>query len=294
MVSSGLTHVPPVLARSVRVSSAGSDMPTADDSFAISIPAVRRPSRGRGIPMAASIPVEMGCVRCTLERAPHYARPSPAVPARFYVKILEGGYLDASNPMPKIPSGQLGSSPATSGIFISYRRSDEAGFAGRLYDRLVFTFGRETVFIDVDSIEVGVDFHSVIETSVQKCTVMLVIIGRNRLSAVDARGETRLNDPHDLVRFELEAALARDIRVIPVLVNGASMPKSAELPETISSLARRNGREISHARFDSDSRDRRGSLLKKQPAPHHRPLKSNITKTIPTGMTLTLSHFIWH
>ena len=115
------------------------------------------------------------------------------------------------------------------GIFISYRRDDAAGYAGRLYDRLAAHFGRDRVFMDVEGIEPGVDFVDAIEGAVGSCEVLIVIIGKDWLAA-DAVGKRRLDDPGDFVRIETAAALARNIRVVPVLVDDAEMPRAKQLP----------------------------------------------------------------
>lgn len=138
-------------------------------------------------------------------------------------------------------------------VFISYRREDSAGFAGRIYDRLVTKLAREKVFIDVDNIEPGLDFVKVLSDRVGACDALVAIIGDDWLSICDHEQRRRLDDPHDFVRIEIEAALERDIRVIPVLVNGARMPRSEELPDALKALARRQAIEISHTRFDSDA-----------------------------------------
>jgi hypothetical protein len=140
------------------------------------------------------------------------------------------------------------------GIFISYRRQDEPNFAGRLYDRLAERFGDDRVFIDIDSIDLGLDFTDVIDQSLARCKVMLVVIGRGWLGATDADGEPRLENPDDFVRLEIEKAMSRrDVRVIPIVVEGAVVPRSAKLPSTLAPLARRNGIEMSHARFAGDT-----------------------------------------
>jgi hypothetical protein len=106
-------------------------------------------------------------------------------------------------------------------IFISYRRQDSNHLAGRLYDRLADRFGTGQVFIDVDAIEPGVDFAKEINRAVAASTVLLAVIGPNWLTAADERGRRRLDNPGDFVRLEIEAALARDVRVIPILGEGA-------------------------------------------------------------------------
>jgi hypothetical protein len=106
-------------------------------------------------------------------------------------------------------------------IFVSYRREDTRHMAGRLFDRLSERSGESNVFMDVDSIEPGIDFSQAIERAVQKCDVLLALIGRAWLSETDEHGRPRLDDPDDLVVLEIKSALDRDIRVIPVLIDGA-------------------------------------------------------------------------
>lgn len=108
------------------------------------------------------------------------------------------------------------------GIFVSYRRQETSHLAGRLYDRLADRFGENQVFIDVDTIEPGVDFTEEIFRAVASCIVLLAVIGPAWLTATDERGRRRLDDPDDIVRLEVEAALGRGVRVIPILVEGRS------------------------------------------------------------------------
>jgi hypothetical protein len=137
-------------------------------------------------------------------------------------------------------------------IFLSYRREDSGGWAGRLYDRLSQHFGDEHVFMDVDTIEPGLDFVEVIQHAVQSCDVLLALIGRQWLTVADATGQPRLANPEDFVRLEIATALARDIRVIPVLVQDAPMPRAIDLPDDLKRLSRRNALEVSDTRFHSD------------------------------------------
>ena len=134
------------------------------------------------------------------------------------------------------------------GIFISYRREDSSAYAGRLYDHLVDRFGQERVFMDVDSMEPGVDFIEVLQNTVSSCDVLIAVIGKQWLVANNENGR-RLDQPEDLVRVEILTALSRNVRVIPALVGGAHMPSSHELPEALASLARRNAVEISDVSF---------------------------------------------
>lgn len=138
------------------------------------------------------------------------------------------------------------------GIFISYRREESAGHAGRIYDRLRERFGRGRVFMDVSAIEPGVDFVEAIDRAVGSCAVLLVIIGRRWLDCTDAAGRRRLDDPRDFIRLEVGTALRRNIRVVPVLVQDATMPGEPELPDDLKLLARRNAIEINDTHWDSD------------------------------------------
>jgi len=138
------------------------------------------------------------------------------------------------------------------GLFISYRREDSAGHAGRLFDRLTQHFGKERVFMDVSDIEPGVDFVEAIDVAVGSCAVLVVVIGRNWLTCTDSAGRRRLDDANDFIRLETATALRRNVRVIPVLVQGAAMPKSADLPEDITTLSRRQAIELSDTRWDTD------------------------------------------
>ena len=137
-------------------------------------------------------------------------------------------------------------------IFISYRRGDTTIYAGRLFDSLCALAGDDEVFMDIDAIEPGADFVDHIEREVGSCEVLIALIGRDWLDARDAQGERRLDDPDDWVRLELKAGLDRDIRVIPVLVQGASMPRASDLPDDLSRLARRNALEIGDVRWRYD------------------------------------------
>ena len=138
-------------------------------------------------------------------------------------------------------------------IFINYRRDDSIGMAGRLHDRLVQTFGRDKLFMDVDHIPAGADFVAHLNNQVAECDVVLAIIGPNWLRAKDKAGRRRLHQPDDFVAIEIAAALARDTLVIPVLVDAARMPKESDLPDTLKPLARRQAVEVRHAHFGHDA-----------------------------------------
>jgi TIR domain len=150
-------------------------------------------------------------------------------------------------------------SPSAPGrIFISYRREETAYPAGWLYDRLADRYGGGQVFKDVDSIQLGDDFVEVLTRAVGSCDVLLALIGDEWLTVTDEHGRRRLDDPDDFVRLEIEAALSRNVRVIPILVGEARMPRAEELPGSLAGLVRRQALELSPARFDFDT----GRLLK--------------------------------
>ena len=138
------------------------------------------------------------------------------------------------------------------GVFISYRRDDAPGYAGRLYDRLAAHFGADRVFMDVQGIEPGVDFVDAIERALSSCEILIVLIGKDWL-ATDVAGRRRLDDPADFVRLETATALARGIRVVPVLVEGAEMPRADLLPTELLPLVRRQAVELSHKQWDATS-----------------------------------------
>jgi len=138
-------------------------------------------------------------------------------------------------------------------IFINYRREDSIGTAGRLHDRLAQTFGQKNIFMDVDSIPPGVDFVEDLNSQVAACDVVLVVIGPNWLDAKDETGKRRLDNADDFVVIEIAAALARNIPVIPVLLDRARIPKASELPSPIKALARRNAVEILSTQFGRDA-----------------------------------------
>src|SRR5208337_4284223 len=134
------------------------------------------------------------------------------------------------------------------GVFICYRREESAFAARAIHDRIVQLLDRENVFLDVDNIDLGVDWFNVLTDRVGACDALVAVIGRNWASSADKDNRRRLDNPDDFVRVEIEAALKRDVRVIPVLVDGATMPKTGELPDSLKGLARRQGIEVSPAR----------------------------------------------
>ena len=139
-------------------------------------------------------------------------------------------------------------------IFINYRRADTSGAAGRLYDRLEDHFGKDHIFMDVDQIAGGVDFVDELQAQLSRTNVLLAIIGPNWLTLSDEMtGEPRIFNPKDFVRIEIENALVDEIEIIPVLVDGAAMPRPEDLPDSLKLFTRRNAMRLTHERFRADS-----------------------------------------
>ncbi len=137
-------------------------------------------------------------------------------------------------------------------IFINYRRQDSEGYVGRLYDRLCDHFDSKDIFMDITAIRPGEDFVKTLEDAVAECDVLLAVIGPQWLSVSDDQGSRRIDDEHDFVRIELASAIKHKKAIIPVLVGGAKMPLTHELPDDIAALTRRNALELSHQRFAYD------------------------------------------
>jgi len=137
-------------------------------------------------------------------------------------------------------------------IFLSYRRDDSGGHVGRLYDSLSAKFGSQRIFVDIDHISAGQDFVQVVDDAVGRCAVLLVVIGK-RWAGTGRVGKRRIDNPGDFVRLEIAGGLRRQgLRIIPILVGGATMPGPTELPDDIKDLARRNAFELSDTRWKED------------------------------------------
>jgi hypothetical protein len=139
-----------------------------------------------------------------------------------------------------------------SGIFISYRRDDSAGHAGRLLDHLSRVFGADGVFMDVDDIRRGDTFADTLTERLRQADVLLAVIGKRWLTLTDAAGVRRLDNPDDWVRNEVSAGLSAGSLVIPVLVGGATLPATAELPEDLRALAARQMAEVRDGSWNDD------------------------------------------
>lgn len=173
---------------------------------------------------------------------------------------------------------------ARKNVFISYRRDDAAGFAQVIRDRLIDHVPRERVFMDVHDIDAGTDFVKRLEAKVDSCDVLIALIGR-RWAGDPATGRSRLDDPDDFVRSEVGAALRRGVRVIPVLLDGATMPSIDSLPEELRGLARLNAVDVRSTRVDADTWDLVGTTVQA--------LGGKWPPDEGGGMTYTIAASLW-
>ncbi|RIW15105.1 toll/interleukin-1 receptor domain-containing protein [Algoriphagus lacus] len=137
-------------------------------------------------------------------------------------------------------------------IFISYRREDTSGESGRLKDKLEQVFGQENIFYDVETLEVGLNFDQSIAKALDESKVLLAMIGPHWLKVTDSEGKPRILKSQDWVRKEISLALQKNLRVIPILVNGATMPDSKDLPDELQELSLKHAKEISSSRWNYD------------------------------------------
>ena len=175
--------------------------------------------------------------------------------------------------------------PATR-IFLSYRREDSAGEAGRLSDRLAQELGSGSVFMDVDGIPLGTDFVKRLTAEVASCDVLVAVIGSKWLDIRDDEGNRRLDDSNDFVRVEIAAALQRDIPVIPILLDGTKIPRADRLPSDLNGLAVREGLEVRHSSFHSDIQRLVIQLKGMSPELQNGSGTSDISPQNPGGMRL--------
>lgn len=138
-------------------------------------------------------------------------------------------------------------------IFLSYRREDAAPYARLLQVQLTERIPDARVFMDLDSIDAGLDFAEVIREAVDSCAVLVALIGRQWATLADEEGRRRLDNSDDYVRFEIQTALERGVRVIPVLVDGAKPLRQEQLPSGLQKLARLNALELSYGRYRYDA-----------------------------------------
>lgn len=172
-------------------------------------------------------------------------------------------------------------------IFIGYRRQDSQGFAGRVADDLIDHFGSACIFRD-DDIPEGADFTQVLDQALSGCSILIAVIGPHWLKVQDGQGRPRLFLPDDWVRREIEVALVRGIRVLPILVGNATMPAAQELPETLQPIAKIQAVSLSDRRWEQDLK-RLVSLLEKHiPALKHIALTSHQHDAVGIGQAPTL------
>lgn len=170
-------------------------------------------------------------------------------------------------------------------IFISYRRGDSIGHTGRLFDLLSKHFGNAQIFMDIDTIGPGEDYAEVIKKTCESCEVLLAVIGRSWLDAIDQDGNRRLDDPGDFVRLEIVHVLEKGVRVVPVLVDGARMPDAKSLPPDLKKLTLRNAWEINDKSFHHDVSQLVEALQKMQPSLQPLPSQSGIEQPRLTTST---------
>jgi len=192
----------------------------------------------------------------------------PEAPAVPVIAPVEKPVVTDKQPIPEAPAvapvGELDEAAVkgpSATVFLCYRREDSSGYAGRLFDALVARFGENSVFMDIDTIAPGQDFVDVIEAALVDCEIVLVLIGPSWLNARDKRKRRRLDNPDDFVRMEIEGALSRGLRVLPVLVGGAEIPSSRELPPSLALLARRHAFDVSDRRWRYDVQALLAALL---------------------------------
>ena len=179
------------------------------------------------------------------------------------------------------------------GIFLSYRRQDAAPYARLLRYQLSERFPDARVFMDMDSIEAGLDFAEVIGDAVDSSAVLVALIGRQWATVADEQGERRLDDPDDYVRFEVQTALQRGVRVIPVLVDNARPLRREQLPAGLQKLARLNALELSYGRYQYDS-DRLLDLIHRvlgaSPPGRQPDTRPTAVPSVPEALATTLTH----
>lgn len=177
-------------------------------------------------------------------------------------------------------------------VFISYRRDDSAGHAGRLRDDLEDALGPGSVFHDVDSLAPGERFADSIRRCIEAADIVYVVIGRGWVDARAHDGRRRLDDPDDVVRMEVETALRSERRTAPVLVGGASMPTSDALPDVLAPLLDAHATELRDSSWGADfDRLLRSSGLIGEPLPRRRRL-TQVAAAI-AALSLLVPAIVW-
>lgn len=183
-------------------------------------------------------------------------------------------------------------------IFISYRREDTSGESGRLKDKLEQVFGRENIFYDVETLEAGLNFDESIAKALNESKVLLAMIGPHWLKVEDSNGVKRIQKPQDWVRKEIAEALKRELRVIPVLVNGAEMPDPEDLPEDLKELSLKHAQELSSSRWSYDVGELTKVLEKlvtkiPEPEPDPRPEPKPFVPRRPQPKSWWSKNYLW-
>ena len=178
-------------------------------------------------------------------------------------------------------------------VFLNYRRGDSEGQARALFLELTQLLGKDSVFMDVDSIALGRDFRTILQERLESCDVMVTLIGPDWLDAADPSGNRRLESPTDFVRQEIAAALKRNIPVIPVLVQGARMPASERLPDDLQDLPYRNGFELGHSTWESDVVEMVRRLGLQEQRPTVSPAPATTSGAPALGSATSRSWLIW-
>lgn len=185
---------------------------------------------------------------------------------------------------------------ASGKIFISYRREDTSGESGRLKDKLEQVFGKENIFYDVETLEAGLNFDDSIAKALNESKVLLAMIGPHWLKVTDSKGSKRISKPDDWVRKEISEALKRNLRVIPVLVNGADMPDYEELPDDLKELSLKHAQELTSSRWSYDVGELTKVLEKiitKKPIPNPQPIPRPFVNPKPQPKGWWAKNYLW-
>ncbi|MBN7812742.1 toll/interleukin-1 receptor domain-containing protein [Algoriphagus sp. H41] len=183
-------------------------------------------------------------------------------------------------------------------IFISYRREDTSGESGRLKDKLEQVFGQENIFYDVETLEAGLNFDQSIAKALGESKVLLAMIGPHWLKVADSKGVLRLQKEDDWVRKEIAEALRRELRVIPILVNGAEMPGREDLPSDLKELSLKHAQELSSSRWNYDVGELTKVLekiiaKKPEPKPQPKPNPAPFPTPDPQPKSWLVKNYLW-
>jgi TIR domain-containing protein len=178
-------------------------------------------------------------------------------------------------------------------IFLSYRRSDVGGYAGRLADALLQRLGANRVFQDVVAIAPGQDFTAAIDRALDDCDAVLAVIGPGWLTAATPQAAPRLFEADDYVRLELARALNRNVRVVPVLVGGAALPVASELPDELKGLVRRQAVALHDETWHQDVEGLAGSLRGEPAVPTARNRRWLVAGAVAVALVALVAAWWW-